>query len=137
MLTQGPAGTERDRRTFLKWMSALGGTLVAAFTVLPAARAFLSRLFARRQPEDWVRLGEASEIDIGLPIKVDFVQTVKDAWVQQRALHDVWVYTDDGETFTVYNGRCTHLGCATTTTRPGRSSTAPATTAGSIPGPGP
>ncbi len=23
----------------------------------------------------------------------------------------MWIYTEDGEHFTVYNGRCTHLGC--------------------------
>jgi Rieske Fe-S protein len=31
--------------------------------------------------------------------------------VETRRLRNVWVYTEDGEQFTVYNGRCTHLGC--------------------------
>ena len=26
-------------------------------------------------------------------------------------MRSVWVYTADGERFTVYNARCTHLGC--------------------------
>jgi Rieske Fe-S protein len=45
-------------------------------------------------------------------VKVDFVDTESDAWVESRVLRNVWLYTDDGETFTVFSGRCTHLGCS-------------------------
>ena len=31
---------------------------------------------------------------------------------ESRVLRNVWIYTEDDEKFTVYNGRCTHLGCA-------------------------
>ncbi len=100
-----------DRRTFLKWVAAAGAALAAALSAVPALRAFVSPLFAARRPENWVRLGEASEFDLETPVKVDFVQTINDAWLEQRGIHNVWVYTEDGETFTVYNGRCPHLGC--------------------------
>ena len=100
-----------DRRRFLKWVAAAGGFIAAALTAAPALRAFVSPLFVRRRAENWVRLGEASEFDLDTPIKIDFVQTIRDAWVEARAVHHVWAYTEDGETFTVYNGRCPHLGC--------------------------
>ena len=57
-------------------------------------------------------MGEADLFDVGVPTKVDFSETINDAWVQNRVLRNVWVYTEDGEHFTVYNGRCTHLGCS-------------------------
>lgn len=101
----------KSRRAFLRWVAAIAGSLAGVLTVAPALRAFAAPLFAAKRPEAWVRLGEASEFELELPTKVDFVQTINDAWVEQRGIHNVWVYTEDGETFTVYNGRCPHLGC--------------------------
>jgi len=80
---------------------------------LPSLRAFLSPIFKKPRGKRWVKLGEADQFDVGLPpTKVDFAETVNDAWVESRALRSVWVHTEDGEKFTVYNARCTHLGCS-------------------------
>ncbi len=105
----GEAGA--DRRRFLGIISGVGALTSAFLAGVPALRAFLSPLRVARRGQEWVRLGEADQFEFGVPTKVDFVQTVQDAWIETRALRDVWVYTDDGETFTVYNGRCTHLAC--------------------------
>lgn len=99
------------RRAFLKWATALGGFVAVALAAVPAARAFLSPAFRRRRAEKWIRLGDASRFAWDEPVKVDFVDAVRDAWVEARRPRNVWVYTTDGERFTVYNGRCTHLGC--------------------------
>lgn len=99
------------RRAFLKWATAVGGFLSVLLAGVPAARAFLSPAFRRKRPARWVRLGEADQFDPQVPTKVDFVDTANDAWVETRRLRNVWIYTPDGEHFTVYNGRCTHLGC--------------------------
>ena len=107
----GAGGGPATRRTFLRWVSAIGGAVVGSLTLVPALRAFVAPLMTPRAARNWVRLGEASEFDLDIPVKVDFVQTVRDAWIENRALHNVWVYTEDGEAFTVYNGRCPHLGC--------------------------
>ena len=111
MYEPGPQPAGNERRTFLKWAASLTSVLAGALTVGPALRAFVAPLSAQKRPEPWVRLGEAAQFDLGIPIKVDFVQTINDAWVEQRGIHNVWVYTDDGDSFTVFNGRCTHLGC--------------------------
>lgn len=99
------------RRTFLRWATAIGGVLSAFLAGVPAARAFLSPTFRRTRAEKWIRLGEVDQFDPDVPTKVDFVDAVSDAWVETRRLRNVWIYTEDGETFRVYNGRCTHLGC--------------------------
>jgi menaquinol-cytochrome c reductase iron-sulfur subunit len=59
-----------------------------------------------------VKLGDVAGFERGVPTKVDFPETVADAWVASRVLRRVWVYTDDGVHFTVFNGHCPHLGCA-------------------------
>lgn len=102
---------QSGRRTFLKWATAVGGVLSTTLAGIPALRAFLSPAFRQRRQEKWIKLGEVDAFDPEVPIKVDFVDTVNDAWVATRRLRNVWVYTEDGEQFKVYNGRCTHLGC--------------------------
>lgn len=102
---------DTGRRTFLRWATAIGGFLSLVFAGVPAARAFLSPTFRRTREEKWIRLGEVDQFDPDVPTKADFVDTVADAWVETRRLRSVWIYTEDGETFRVYNGRCTHLGC--------------------------
>ncbi len=101
-----------DRRSALKKLaSGLAGTVAGLLVAVPALRAFVAPIFRRQAADNWVKLGPADEFDVDVPTKVDFVQTVRDAWVEDRALRNVWVYTEDAETFTVFSGRCTHLGC--------------------------
>jgi menaquinol-cytochrome c reductase iron-sulfur subunit len=99
------------RRAFLKWATAIGGFFSTLLAGIPAARAFLSPTFKKTHQEKWIRLGEVDQFDPDTPTKIDFVDTGNDAWVETRRLRSVWIFTEDGEQFTVYNGRCTHLGC--------------------------
>jgi Rieske Fe-S protein len=106
-----PSQDNAPRRRFLKWATALGGTLSAGLAGLPALRAFLSPVFRPAASGTWIKVGEAAQFDVGVPTQVPFVQTVADAWIEHRALRSVWVVTEDGEHFKAFNGRCTHLGC--------------------------
>jgi menaquinol-cytochrome c reductase iron-sulfur subunit len=111
MTTESSEKVSTGRRRFLRWATAIGGTLSVLLAGVPALRAFLSPAFRRKRVEKWIKLGQADQFDVQVPTKVDFVDTDTDAWVETRRLRNVWIYTDDGEHFTVYNGRCTHLGC--------------------------
>lgn len=106
-----PGGMAGGRRAFLRWATGVGGFFSALLAGVPALRAFLSPTFRHKRQEKWIRLGEVDQFDPEVPTKVDFVDTVNDAWVEARRLRNVWIYSEDGETFRVYNGRCTHLGC--------------------------
>src|SRR6266508_696653 len=99
------------RRRFLKWATGVSAFLSAALAGIPVLRAFVSPTFRRTSSETWIKLGDVETFDLDIPTKVDFVETVTDAWVENRMLRGVWVYTEDGENFTVFSGRCTHLGC--------------------------
>jgi menaquinol-cytochrome c reductase iron-sulfur subunit len=111
MATETPGIVSVGRRKFLRWATAVGGVASALLAGVPALRAFMSPTFRRTREEKWIRLGEIDQFDPEVPTKVDFVDAVHDAWVETRRLRNVWIYTADGETFRVYNGRCTHLGC--------------------------
>jgi Rieske Fe-S protein len=105
-----PANSERRRA--LKWLASLSALAATALAGLPVLRTFLSPAFRHRSAAGWVRLGDTQTFAAGTPTKVDFAELVADAWVESRTPRTVWVYTDDGIRFTVYNGHCTHLGCA-------------------------
>jgi menaquinol-cytochrome c reductase iron-sulfur subunit len=111
MATATPGIVAVGRRAFLRWATAIGGAASALLAGVPAVRAFLSPTFRHRREEKWIRLGEIDQFDPEIPTKMDFVDTVHDAWVETRRLRSVWIYSEDGESFRVYNGRCTHLGC--------------------------
>lgn len=93
-------------------MSAIGALLSGAIIGVPSLVAFFTPGFARPRQRKWLRIAEADKIDIGAPVKVDFVEEANDAWVESRALRTVWLYTEDGENFTAFSGVCTHLGCS-------------------------
>jgi Rieske Fe-S protein len=112
---QVPASQESNRvgrRRFLERLSALGAAISAALVAVPVLRAIVPPV-ARRLSANWVKVADDTALlDIGVPIRVNFVQSVEDAWVETRTLNGVWLYTDDGEKFKAYNGHCTHLGCS-------------------------
>ena len=112
---QLPVPTPADtggRRRFLKRLSALGALLSTGFVGVPVLRAVIAPAFRRVRTDSWIKVADDTALlDIGAPIRVNFVQTVDDAWVESRTLSGVWLYTEDGETFKAYNGHCTHLGC--------------------------
>ena len=93
-------------------MSGIGAALAAIVVGVPAVSAFLSPAFKKSVAKKWITVADdVSTLDVGAPIKVDFVEVGNDAWVESRALRSVWLYTEDGEKFTAYSGVCTHLGC--------------------------
>ena len=100
------------RRRFLRIASALSAAFTGLLVGVPALRTFLSPALKRPAKKDWIKVAQADQLDIGTPVKVDFTETVTDAWVATRALRTVWLRTDDGEKFTAWSGICTHLGCA-------------------------
>ena len=104
-----------ERRRFLKRVSALGAALSGILVGVPVLRAFLSPAFPRTRPDNWMKVADdVAVLEVGAPVRLDFVRTVNDAWVESRVLTSVWVYTEDGANFKAYNGRCTHLGCGYT-----------------------
>ena len=111
------AHTEEDsggtsRRRFFKLAGLVSAAITGLLVGIPAVRAFISPALRRPPKKDWIKVAQADQVDIATPVKVDFTETVNDAWVETRALRTVWLRTDDGEKFIAWSGTCTHLGCA-------------------------
>jgi len=104
-----------QRRSFLQWVSVTCGTVIAAIVGVPALRAAAAPISSAPPRENWVKVADDTALlDIGTPVRLDFMQEQKDAWVETTAMNSVWLYTEDGEKFKAYNGHCTHLGCSYT-----------------------
>jgi menaquinol-cytochrome c reductase iron-sulfur subunit len=98
------------RRSFLAWGAAGLGAVITFVLGSTGLRYFISPAF-KKDEEDWVDVGGAGEIRPGSPVKVDFVARKRDAWAVTEKRSSAWVSTSDGKTFTVFDPRCTHLGC--------------------------
>lgn len=102
-----------NRRRFLRWISGIGAAVSGVLVGIPVVRSFFSPAMANAQPATWIKVAEdIALLDIGVPIRVDFLQNMSDAWVETRTQNAVWLYTEDGAKFKAYNGHCTHLGCS-------------------------
>ena len=110
--TTNNPGMSASRRKFLTWATRIGAGIMGLVIGWPALQAFLSPVFRKAKGIRWVKLGALDQFETGVPTRFDFAETVNDAWVESRVLRGVWIYTDDGKAFKVYNGRCPHLGCS-------------------------
>lgn len=124
--TAAPSAITLGRRGFLQTASAIAAAVTAGIVGIPVVRAVASPALAKPIADTWVKVADdIAVLDIGVPVRVDFVQTQDDAWITNRALNGVWLYTEDGEKFKAYNGHCTHLGCGYMLAKDGKSFVCP------------
>jgi len=100
------------RRRFLRWVSGIGSAIMGVLVGIPVVRSFVSPVFVKPVVANWIKVAEDTALlDVGVPVRVDFVKEQNDAWIESIAQNSVWLYSDDGEKFKAYNAQCTHLGC--------------------------
>ena len=110
-----PETAAQARRGFLAWISLLGGAISGTLVGVPLLRAFVAPTLPKPARDAWVKVADdIALIDLDVPVRVTFVETKQDAWIESRTLNSVWLYTTDGEHFKAYNAHCTHLGCGFT-----------------------
>lgn len=104
------AAEGQSRREFLKRsIFGLGG-LIALGLAVPSGIYILSPMW-KHDEEDWVEIGDVAQIPKGEPTKIDYIRRKKDGWITIEERASVWVVTADEQEFTVFDPRCTHLGC--------------------------
>ncbi len=113
--TPGDGATEAaqlGRRGFLQMISGIGAALSAAVVGFPVVRAFVSPSLPVPPKDDWIKVADDTALlDVGVPIRLNFVVSEQDAWIESRQVKGVWLFSEDGTKFKAYSGRCTHLGC--------------------------
>lgn len=108
-ITGDPA--EVNRRAFLARGIGAGIAFLATLLGIPLVGASVGPALRRVAP-DWVPLGRVDAFPEATPTSVEFSITLQDGWIQTKQIKAVWVVKQGADQVTVFNGRCTHLGCA-------------------------
>ncbi len=100
-----------DRRTFLSWVIVgIGGFITAAVGIPLVGSLVLPALRENKSSE--ASAGPVTNFPIGEPKAATVTVTRSDGWIQQKEDRGIWVIRKSENDFTVFNGRCVHLGCA-------------------------
>ncbi len=114
-LVAAPVTRRRFLAGTLGWITAA----IAAALGIPAAAAWISPAL-RPQQEGWYPIGRIREPEpgepdlsvVGEPIETQFTMLVQDAYLAAQPQEvAVWVINHGGGEFTIFDDRCTHLGC--------------------------
>jgi menaquinol-cytochrome c reductase iron-sulfur subunit len=100
-----------SRRTFLAQTIGACVAFLGVLLGIPAVGAVVGPALKREDPE-WFPLASPDGFQEGAPRPVNITISRRDGWIESIEVKGVWVVRQSGDQFTVYNGRCTHLGCA-------------------------
>jgi quinol---cytochrome c reductase iron-sulfur subunit, bacillus type len=114
-----PKGSKVTRRTFLAWVGGLAAGAVTAALAVIGLRPIVAPMF-RDQKAPWTPVGSITSTEAGQPglseagtvVSSSFTRTVADAYLPpEDQKTPVFIRCEGGEEFTVFDARCTHLGC--------------------------
>jgi menaquinol-cytochrome c reductase iron-sulfur subunit len=103
--------SETSRRTFLAQVIGACVAFLAALLGIPAFGAAIGPAL-KRETSEWLSLGSPDTFQEGVPKAVNLTIVSRDGWIETNAVKGVWVVRQPSSGFVVFNGRCTHLGCA-------------------------
>jgi menaquinol-cytochrome c reductase iron-sulfur subunit len=100
-----------DRRNFLGIATfAIGGFITVGLGV-PAVMYVVGPSLKQETSQQWIRLGSASKVEIGVPTLFKATVSQQTGWIVNEQEISVYIYTEDGRDFVALSNICTHLGC--------------------------
>ena len=99
------------RRNFLSaTIYAIGGLITAGLGI-PALIYIIAPATQGQNTGNWIRLGTASKVELGVPTLFKAKVTRQTGWITNETEISVYVLTEDGREFVAMSNICTHLGC--------------------------
>jgi Rieske Fe-S protein len=104
------------RRSFLRWLSAILGTIAAVALSVPVVRYFFG---LRKRSVFWVDVGAVTAFPLNETRRVNFDNPLRQPWDGVTALTGVYVRnegknSEGADQFRVLSVNCAHLGCPVT-----------------------
>lgn len=99
-----------SRRTFLSYAMGAMASFMGIVAGVPII-GYLGGVFLAKGRSQWVKLGRIEQFAGPAPQSAQFTLAQQDGWVEGREARSCWVIRE-GSKLAVFNGRCTHLGCA-------------------------
>jgi Rieske Fe-S protein len=103
--------TKIQRRQFLSLATwAIGGLIGAALSV-PAIAYIIGPAFERLQAQEWIPLGSASKVELGVPTLFKTKIERQTGWIVNEEELSFYIFSENGRDFIAMSNICTHLGC--------------------------
>ena len=103
-----------SRRGFVGGVVGLVGGVISVVVGLPVIGYVISPALEKGSDEEWIVLGPASSVPLGVPTPFSYSLIRKVGWKIQRINRTVYAVTEDGLNFVVLSDACTHLSCKVT-----------------------
>ena len=100
-----------SRREFSSLAIWTIGGLITAGLGIPALVYIIGPALQRTETQDWIPVGAASKVELGIPTLFKVKIERKTGWIVNDEELSIYVRTDDGRDFTAMSNICTHLGC--------------------------
>jgi menaquinol-cytochrome c reductase iron-sulfur subunit len=99
------------RRKFLQIATVSIGGVIGLGVAVPAVSYVIGPSLAKANAQEWIRVGSASKVEIGVPtlFKVKIKRQV--GWNVTEDELAMYIVTENGSDFVAISNTCTHLGC--------------------------
>jgi len=102
---------QMSRRSFSSLAIWTIGGLISAGLGIPAIAYIIGPALQRTDTQNWIRLGSAAKVEIGIPTLFKTKIQRQAGWIVNEEELSVYIRTDDGRNFQAMSNICTHLGC--------------------------
>jgi Rieske Fe-S protein len=103
-----------DRRTFVKLVIGMTGTVMGAVVGLPAIGYLISPATKVQASEAWIPAGKLESYPTGTPTLFSFTRSKVNGWEKTVNSYGVYIVKTSPEEAKAYSNLCTHLSCRVT-----------------------
>ena len=102
---------EMPRKDFLSLAIYTIGGIISFAIGIPAIAYILGPALKKADQQNWIPLGAASKVEVGVPTLFKARVEQKAGWITNEQELTFYVLTDNGRDYVAMSNVCTHLGC--------------------------
>lgn len=100
-----------SRRDFVRVVTAVLGTVMAAAIGLPAIGYILAPALKKQASEAWIPAGPLENFPPGEPTLFNFTRSKVNGWEKTTNSYGAYIIRGDGDKIVAFSSTCTHLSC--------------------------